>query len=146
MQKRKTARQIAASKRNIIKAQRVSADSRRGKSRSKTAGHHYGTGKQGRKDTRRALYGSRKHGISPPQYARRQQRARKWKGRAAAVGAAAAIGATVYANYHQNTTPEQRSQHKRRAKATYRGAKMKVKFRTSGLAGQIKRSQKKGKR
>lgn len=146
MQKRKTAKQIAAAKRNIVKAQRASADSRRGKSRTKTAGHHYGTGRKGRKDTRRALYGSRRHGISPTQHLRRQQRARKWKNRAAIVGAAAAIGATVYTNYHQSTTPEQRAQHKSRAKASYHGAKTKVKYHTSGLGRQIRRSQRKAKK
>jgi uncharacterized membrane protein YebE (DUF533 family) len=146
MQKRKTAKQIAAAKRNIVKAQRASADSRRGKSRNVKAGHHYGTGSGGRKNTRRALYGSRRHGISPTQHLRRQQRARKWKNRAAVVGSAAAIGVAVYSNYHKTTSPEQRAKHRAAAKDYAQGVKTKVRYHTSGIGRQIRKSQKKAKR
>ena len=92
----RSARQIAAAKRNIIKAQAASARARRGKKRSRTTGHTYGKGRKGRKATRRSLYGSRKHGLSPTQYARRRQRANKWKRRGSAAVSAAMLGTAIY--------------------------------------------------
>lgn len=94
----RTARQIAASKRNIAKAQIASARARKGKKRSAKSQHTYGTGRTGRKNTRRALYGSRRHGISPVQYQRRQQRAAKWKRRAGYAATGVAIGVMAYNN------------------------------------------------
>jgi hypothetical protein len=101
----KTAKQIAASRRNIAKAQVASAAARRGRHRSAASGHAYGTGKTGRRSTRRALYGSRRHGISPVQHQRRTQRANKWKRRVAGATAVGVYGA--YATYAL-TTPQQR--------------------------------------
>lgn len=99
----RTARQIAASRRNIVKAQAESARSRRGTHRSKKTGHHYGTGKTGRKQARRNKYGSRKHGISIAQQQRRDRRSSKRKRRAGYAVTAAGIAVTAYGqlNPHQ---------------------------------------------
>lgn len=116
MAKRKTARQIAAARRNIVKAQKASADSRRGKSRSRKSGHHYGTGKTGRRQAKRNKYGSRKHGISIAQQTRRDRRSRKWKNRGAVAFSVATTGAAIYGSYHSNTSPGQRAANKKRVK------------------------------
>lgn len=99
---RRTAKQIAASRRNIIKAQRASADSRRGKKRSKKSGHHYGTGKTGRRQARRNKYGSRRHGISIAQQTRRDQRSRKRKAVASAAVAGGVLAVKAYGLYKSN--------------------------------------------
>lgn len=96
---RRTAKQIAASRRNIIKAQRASAASRRGKKRSKKSGHHYGTGKTGRRQARINKYGSRKHGISIAQQTRRDKRSRKRKAVASAVIAGGVVAIKAAAIY-----------------------------------------------
>jgi len=112
----RTARQLAASRRNIVAAQRASAASRRGKKRSVKTGHHYGTGRTGRKTARRAKYGSKKHGISIAQQQRRDKRSRRRKNALAGGLAVASTAAAVYSNYHQNTTKQQRANHKRKVK------------------------------
>lgn len=96
MAKRKSARQIAAARRNIIKAQRASADSRRGKKRSKKSGHHYGTGKTGRRQARINKYGTRRNGISIAQATRRKQRSAKYKRAASLATTAALVTYSVY--------------------------------------------------
>lgn len=113
---RRTARQIAASRRNIVAAQRASAASRRGKSRSKKTGHHYGTGKTGRRQARINKYGSRKHGISIAQQTRRDRRSRRRKNAAAVAFSVATTGAALYGNYHSSTTASQRAGHRRKVK------------------------------
>lgn len=123
----KTARQIAAAKRNIVKAQAASARSRKGKSRSKQTGHHYGTGRQGRRATKRALYGSRRHGISPTQAVRRKGRYKKTKIVAKNVAAAAVVGAVAYANL----SPMQRS----RLKSDYGHVKAQARNTARGTRG-----------
>lgn len=140
MTKAKTARQIAASKRNIVKAQIASARSRKGKKRSVAAGHHYGTGKTGRKNTRLALYGSRKHGISPAQYARRKQRANKWKKRALITGA---VAAGTFHLVTQYTTPEEKVKIINKTRDYAHAAKTKVRYHASGLHSQIRRATRK---
>lgn len=89
---RRTARQIAASKRNIVAAQRRSAQLRKGKSFSKKTGHYYGTGKTGRRQARINKYGSRRHGISIAQQQRRDKRSNRRK-RIAMSGATLAVAA-----------------------------------------------------
>lgn len=121
----RSARQVAAAKRNIKIAQAASARSRKGKSKSAASGHHYGTGRQGRKATRLALYGSKKHGISPTQYARRRQRANKWKGRAALAASVALTGATLYASM----PPQQRAALKNKVRDHSARAKTHVQYR-----------------
>lgn len=96
MAARRTAKQIAASRRNIIKAQRASADSRRGKKRSNKSGHHYGTGKVGRRQAKINKYGSRRHGISIAQQQRRDKRSRTRKTVVASAAGAAMVAAKIY--------------------------------------------------
>lgn len=99
----RSARQIAASRRNIAKAQVASARARKGKHRSSVSQHTYGTGRSGRKNAKRALYGSRRHGISPAQYQRRQQRSAKWKRRAGYAATAVSLGAVAYSHLDAGT-------------------------------------------
>lgn len=129
-----TARRRAA----LRKAQLASAAARRGHHRSRTTGHTYGKGRSGRKSTKRALYGSRRHGISPVQHERRRQRTRKWKNRGSAALTVATTGLAVY-----SALPQQQKA-KVNAKATHyaKTTKTKVKYHTSGLSGQIKRHNK----
>ena len=115
----RTARQLAASRRNIVKAQQASANSRRGKKRSNKSGHHYGTGKVGRKQARRNKYGSRKHGISIAQQTRRDRRARKYKRAGSVAFAVAATGIGVYSQL----SPAQKSAVKQRVKSAPRDFK-----------------------
>lgn len=112
MARRRTARQIAAARRNIVKAQRASAESRRGKSRSKKTGHHYGKGKVGRRQSRINTYGKKRHGLSIAQQTRRKQRANKWKRRAGVVASTAATGAALYAGL----SPGQKAQFKQKTR------------------------------
>lgn len=133
-----SARQIAAAKRNIAKAQLASARARKGKKRSSASMHTYGTGRSGRKATKRALYGSRKHGISPTQYQRRRQRANKWKRRAAFAGSAIAFSAGVWGNMNQT----QREYTKYAAKSGLNTLKTKYKYQT-GVGRQIRKMRKK---
>ena len=108
---RRTARQIAASRRNIVKAQAESARSRRGKKRSRKTGHHYGEGRTGRRQARRNKYGSRKHGIS---IAQQQRRDRRSAARRRRVGYAV-TGATLAATAYGSLSPSQK--HKVKTKA-----------------------------
>lgn len=121
----RSAKQVAAARRNIKIAQAASARSRKGKSKSSASGHHYGTGKTGRKATRLALYGSKKHGISPTQYQRRRQRANKWKGRAALAVSAGLTAATLYATM----PPQQRQAMKNKIRDHSARMKTHVKYR-----------------
>lgn len=113
---RKSAKQIAASRRNILKAQAASARARRGKGRSKKTGHHYGSGKTGRKNTRRAKYGSVRHGISPTQQLRRNQRTARRKRVANAAFTAGVTAAVLYSDPSV------------RAASKYYGSQAKVKY------------------
>lgn len=131
----RSARQIAAAKRNIRKAQLASAAARRGRHRSRTTGHTYGKGRSGRKATKRALYGSRKHGLSPTQALRRKQRATKWKNRGKAAVSIATTGAAIYSALPQ----QQKNKINAKAKNYANTTKIKVKYRASGLHGQIKK-------
>lgn len=130
--KRKTAKQIAASRRNIIKAQRASAASRRGKSRSKKAGHHYGEGRTGRKQAKINKYGSRKHGISIAQQTRRDKRSRNRKRAASTVIAGGVIAAKAAYVYKTNpdmkrsvdTAARRAKSNANRARGTYKVNRM----------------------
>lgn len=133
-----SARQRAAAKRNIVKAQLASARARRGKKRSAKSQHTYGTGRKGRKATKRALYGSRKHGISPTQYQRRRQRNAKWKRRGTYVATAVATAAGVYGGL----SPGQKAQAKYAAKSGLNTLKTKYKYHT-GVGRQIRKSKRK---
>jgi hypothetical protein len=132
--KRRTAKQIAASKRNIIAAQRASAASRRGKKRSTKAGHHYGTGKTGRRQARINKYGSRKHGISIAQQTRRDKRSRKYKkaGATAVAGGVFAVKAAMI--YRQN--PEVKKSVDTAAK---RAKSTKRMYKTSRMVGRTRK-------
>ena len=97
-----TAKQRAAAKRNIVKAQRRSAELRRaghgkGKNGSST---FYGKGRKGRRAARKSTYGTKRHGLSIAQQQRRKQRANKWKRRAGLVATAATTGAAVYTSLY----------------------------------------------
>lgn len=127
----RSAKQKAA----LRKAQLASARARRGRKRSRSSGHHYGTGKQGRRATRRATYGKKKHGLSIAQQQRRRQRANKWKRRGRSAMAAAGVAATIYAK----STPQQRSAAKGAAKVYGNRVKTKYKYHRSGMARQVKR-------
>lgn len=144
----KSAKQIAASKRNIIKAQAASARVRRGNHRNSISGHYYGSGRAGRKAAKRALYGSHRHGISPVQLQRRQGRLRNRVGRAAVrVGVTAG---TLAATYYVTSSPQNRaninarvknySQRPKRFKAHYgnlRGMGFSRKFSAKNASGQF---------
>jgi len=132
----KTARQIAASKRNIVMEQRRSAELRRMGYGAAGSTNFYGTGRQGRRAARRSTYGQRKHGLSIAQQTRRKQRRQKWAGR---VSKTAALGAGAAYVYMQSTHPYQRSKHKAQVKNYGLRIKTNVKYRTSGLNSQIKR-------
>ena len=133
-----SARQLAAARRNIAKAQAASARARKGKKRSSASMHTYGTGRSGRRATKRALYGSRRHGISPTQYQRRRQRTAKWKRRGAFVGGAAVAAAGLWGNLNQT----QREYAKYYAKSGLNNVKTKYKYHT-GIGRQIRKSRKK---
>lgn len=92
----RTARQIAASRRNIILAQKRSAELRR-----RGAGKHgsqsfYGKGHSGRKAAKLSTYGRKRDGLSIAQQQRRRQRSNRRK-RAVSV---AISGATVAVAAH----------------------------------------------
>lgn len=133
-----SARQIAAAKRNIAKAQLASARARKGKKRSSSSMHTYGTGRSGRRATKRALYGSRRHGISPTQYQRRRQRANKWKARAVYTGTAISFAAGLWGGMNQT----QREYAKYAAKSGLNNLKTKYKYQT-GVGRQIRKARKK---
>ncbi len=101
---RRTARQIAASRRNIVLAQKRSAQLRKGKSFSKKTGHYYGAGKTGRKQAKINKYGSRKHGISIAQQQRRRQRTNRRK--AIVSTAVSGVGVAVYAHSVYKNNPD----------------------------------------
>lgn len=144
---RRTARQIAASRRNIIIAQRVSADSRRGKKRSNKSGHHYGTGKVGRRQAKINKYGSRKHGISIAQQTRRDKRSRNRKRVATAVGGAVMVGTHIYMNNPEvkrsvDTAARRARADANRAKGTYKINRMAGSSRTSSAKRAAKSTRK----
>lgn len=120
----------AARRRALRKAQLASAAARRGRHRSLSTGHTYGKGKSGRKNTRRALYGSRRHGISPAQSLRRRQRATKWKNRGRAAASVVTTGAAIYGALPQHQKA------KVNAKATHyaKTAKKKAQYGASTVA------------
>lgn len=126
----KSAKQIAAAKRNIVKAQAASARARRGRKRSSTSGHTYGTKRSGRKAAKRALYGSRRHGISPTQHMRRRQRTRNKIGRAA--GSVALTVGTTAALYYATSSPQNRANINRKAAGYGRRVKRSGKAANSG--------------
>lgn len=133
--RKKTARQIAAARRNIKKAQARSAQLRRkgyGKD-GNTA--FYGKGRKGRKAARRSTYGRKRDGLSIAQQQRRRQRANKWKRRAAFVGTAATVGAGLWGNMDA----AQKANAKRAAKSGLNNLKTKYKYRT-GVGRQIRKA------
>ena len=134
-----SARQRAAAKRNIVKAQLASARARRGKKRSDKSQHTYGTGRKGRKGTRRALYGSRKHGISPTQYQRRRQRSAKWKHR----GSIAVGTVTTAVGIYASMTPGHKVEAKQKFGSGLNNVKQTYKF--ARLAATTKRGMRKRK-
>jgi hypothetical protein len=135
----RSARQIAAAKRNIKKAQARSAQLRRGGAGKGGSTSFYGKGRAGRKAARRATYGSKKNGLSIAQQQRRRQRTNKWKRRASFVGTAITIGAGLYGSTNQT----QREYARYAAKSGLNTLKTKYKYHTSGMGGQIRRSRKK---
>ena len=133
-----SARQIAAARRNIKKAQARSAQLRRkgyGKN-GNTA--FYGKGRAGRKAARRSTYGRKRDGLSIAQQQRRRQRTNKWKRRAAFTGTALATGAGLWANLNQT----QREYAKYAAKSGLNTLKTKYKYNT-GIGRQIRKMRKK---
>lgn len=135
-----SARQIAAAKRNIVKAQARSAQLRRkgygkGKDGSKS---FYGKGRKGRKAARHSTYGRKRDGLSIAQQQRRRQRTNKWKRRAAFVGSAVAVGAGLYGNLNQ----QQQAQVRHAAKSGLNTIKTKYKYHT-GIGRQVRKAKKK---
>lgn len=131
----RSARQVAAARRNIVKAQRASAASRRGKKRSKATGHHYGKGKTGRRQSRTNTYGKKRHGLSIAQQTRRKQRSNRRKRVASGALTAVATGVAVYGNL----SPSQKG----KVKDYGRTAKTKVQYHT-GVGRQIRKAKRRG--
>lgn len=119
---RRTARQIAASRRNIVKAQRRSAELRRRGAGKNGSASFYGKGRKGRKAAKLATYGRRRDGLSVSQRHRRAQRSARRSAKIGVVLTGAAIAASVYGS----NTNVQKSVNKtaRRAKNTVKGHKM----------------------
>ena len=135
---RRSARQIAAARRNIKKAQARSAQLRRGGAGKNGTTSFYGKGRKGRKAARRSTYGRKKDGLSIAQQQRRRQRTNKWKNRAAFVGSAVAVGAGLWGNLDA----AQKSQAKYKAKSGLNSVKTKYKYHT-GVGRQIRRAKRK---
>ena len=133
-----SARQIAAARRNIKKAQARSAQLRRKGYGKNGNSSFYGKGRSGRKAARRSTYGRKRDGLSIAQQQRRRQRANKWKRRAAFVGTAAAFSAGVW----NQASPAQKAQAKYAAKSGLNTLKTKYKYNT-GIGRQIRKMRKK---
>ena len=135
----RTARQIAAAKRNIKKAQARSAQLRRGGAGRGGSTSFYGKGRAGRKAARRSTYGSKRNGLSIAQQQRRRQRTNKWKRRGAFLGTALTVGAGLWGSMDAT----QKASVKRSVNSGLNTLKTKYKYQTSGMGGQIRRSRRK---
>lgn len=134
----KTARQIAASRRNIQAAQRRSAELRRGGAGKGGSTNFYGTGRAGRRAAKYSTYGQKKHGLSIAQQQRRRQRTNKYKNIARGAATVAGVGIAAYGSL--NSTQKQRVN--ATAKNYAHTTKTKMKYHTSGMAGQVRRGMK----
>lgn len=124
IRKARTARQIAASRRNIVAAQKRSAALRRGGAGKNGNTAFYGKGRSGRKAAKRSTYGRKKDGLSIAQQQRRRQRSNKRK---RVVSTAISAGSVAVAAHHiYKTNPDvKRSVNvaKKRAKSEARNVK-----------------------
>jgi hypothetical protein len=134
----KTARQVAASRRNIVAAQRRSAELRRGGAGKGGSTNFYGKGRSGRKAARRSKYGQKKHGLSIAQTQRRKQRANKYKRIASGAASGAALGLAAYSQL----SPMQQQKVKATSKHYAKTAQTKAKYHTSGLHRQVNKHMK----
>lgn len=132
-----SARQIAAARRNIKKAQARSAQLRRGGAGKGGTTSFYGKGRSGRKAARRSTYGRKKDGLSIAQRQRRRQRANTWKRRAMWVGSATATMAGLYGSLDSQTKAQARYM----AKSGLNNFKTKYKYQT-GVGRQIRKARK----
>ena len=135
---RRSARQIAAARRNIKKAQARSAQLRRGGAGKGGTTSFCGKGRKGRKAARRSTYGRKKDGLSIAQQQRRRQRTNKWKRRAAWVGSATATMAGLYGSLDSQT----KAQARYKAKSGLNSVKTKYKYHT-GIGRQIRKNSRK---
>lgn len=135
-----SARQIAAAKRNIKRAQARSAELRRKGYGKDGSSSFYGKGRKGRKAAKRSTYGRKRDGLSIAQQQRRKQRANKWKRRGGAVASAAVIGAGLWGNLSE----AQKSQAKYKVKSGLNSVKTKYKYHT-GVGRQIRKAGRKKK-
>ena len=135
-----SAKQRAAAKRNIVKAQRRSAELRRSGHGKNGSTNFYGKGRKGRKAAKRSAYGQRKHGLSIAQRDRRKARRKKYTNAAAktigAAGTAFAVYSTLYPEHSKATQKKavaKGAKAGRDFKNTAQGAKMTYKVnRTMG--------------
>lgn len=133
-----SARQIAAARRNIKKAQARSAQLRRGGAGKSGTTSFYGKGRAGRKAARRSTYGRKKDGLSIAQQQRRRQRTNKWKRRAAFTGSAISVSAGLWGSLNQ----AQKVQAKNAVNSGINTIKTKYKYQT-GVGRQIRKNRKK---
>jgi hypothetical protein len=133
-----SARQIAAARRNIKKAQARSAQLRRGGAGRNGTASFYGKGRAGRKAARRSTYGRKKDGLSIAQQQRRRQRTNKWKRRGMYASSAITFSAGLWGSMNQT----QREYAKYAAKSGLNTVKTKYKYHT-GVGRQIRKSRKK---
>lgn len=142
IRKARTARQIAASRRNIVAAQRRSAQLRRGGAGKQGTTSFYGKGRKGRKAAKASKYGNKKDGLSIAQTQRRRQRSNRRKNVARTAIAGGVFAANAVAVYKQN--PEVKRSvdvAAKRAKTAAKSAKTQYTYRT-GVGRQIKKAQK----
>ena len=138
-----TPAQRAAAKRNIVKAQKRSAELRRRGAGKNGTTAFYGKGRKGRKAAKASTYGRKKDGLSIAQQTRRKQRTNKRKAVASTAVAGGVIAVKAYGLYKSN--PDVNKSVKtaaREAKSTARKAKTQYQYKT-GVGRQIKKAQKK---
>ena len=143
--KRKTAKQIAASRRNIVKAQRRSAELRRGGAGKDGTTAFYGKGRKGRKAAKRSTYGRKKDGLSIAQQQRRRQRSNKRKRIASTAVSGVAFAVTAASIYKTNPDVKRSVDvAAKRAKSAAQSAKTQYQYKT-GIGRQVKKATKKRK-